>query len=474
MSTSRPFAYNPSLITSGVLEQYGDLSVGYPNVSYGEMMGGLKWWEGPNEDLGYCIGTSLPTGGVLAPDGIYGDVTFWRTKTFSSSEFITLSNKITKQNFTSVSQAVTWLNSNGYWVSMVPPSPSEPSIYVGGYFTTYSGSSTNYFARLNENGSLNTLFSMGSGFDWVVNDIAVQSDGKLIIGGQFNYYSGVSKNYFVRLNDNGSIDTTFNIGTGFDNYTDDIVIQPDGKILVSGQFQEYNGTVQKYITRLNSDGSVDSSFIPTEEFFSSIYSIEIQSDGKIIACGDIVNSIIRLNSNGSTDTSFNVGVGFNNRIDETIIQSDGKIILGGYFTTFTGVSANRIIRLNTDGSRDTSFNIGTGFNGPVVSLSKQTDGKIIVGGYFTTYSGASTNYIIRLNTDGSKDTSFNIGTGFNNYVETTSIQSDGKIIVGGSFTSYSGVSTNYIVRLNSDGSLDTSFNVGTGFNSSLIKIVNTI
>jgi hypothetical protein len=127
MATSRPFAYNPTLITSGVTEQYGTLSVGFQDQPYGESPSGLKWWEGPDEDLGYCIGTSLPTGGVLAPDGIYGDVTFWRTQTFSDSQFIILANKITKQNFTSSLEAVTWLNANGYWTSYAGVPATTPT-----------------------------------------------------------------------------------------------------------------------------------------------------------------------------------------------------------------------------------------------------------------------------------------------------------------------------------------------------------
>jgi len=128
MATSRPFAYNPTLITIDVLEQYGTLSVGFQYISYGESASGLKWWEGPDEDLGYCIGASLPTGGILAPDGIYGDVTFWRTQTFSDAQFITLANKITGQNFGSSLEAVTFLNDNGYWTSYagVPaPTPTQ-------------------------------------------------------------------------------------------------------------------------------------------------------------------------------------------------------------------------------------------------------------------------------------------------------------------------------------------------------------
>ena len=127
MATSRPFAYNPTFITSGVSEQYGTLSVGFQDQPYGESPSGLKWWEGPDEDLGYCIGKSLPSGGRLGPDGIYGDVTFWRTQTLSDSQFITLANRITGQNFNSSLEAVTWLNDNGYWTSYAGVPATTPT-----------------------------------------------------------------------------------------------------------------------------------------------------------------------------------------------------------------------------------------------------------------------------------------------------------------------------------------------------------
>jgi uncharacterized delta-60 repeat protein len=177
----------------------------------------------------------------------------------------------------------------------------------------------------------------------------------------------------------------------------------------------------------------------------------------------IAPSVFSLNSGGTQNTSFNAGAGFNNQVNCSAIDSDGKILVGGQFTAFTGGSQNYLIRLNADGSKDTSFNIGVGFNLTIYSLAIDSNGKILVGGGFVAYSGFSENRLIRLNTDGSKDTSFNIGTGFNNAVTALAIDSNGKILVGGNFTTFTGVSQNRLVRLNTDGSKDTSFDIGTGF-----------
>ena len=160
----------------------------------------------------------------------------------------------------------------------------------------------------------------------------------------------------------------------------------------------------------------------------TLYSTDTYGSGLISVQTPILQStdslIMTLN-----DPSFcyNIETGFN--ADPEIIkqQADGKLVIGGYYTTYQGVSANRIVRLNTDFSIDDTFVYGTGFNAEVNNVAIQSDGKILVGGNFTTYNGTSRNRIIRLNTDGSIDTSFVIGIGFNSTVNTIELQSDGNM-----------------------------------------------
>ena len=320
-------------------------------------------------------------------------------------------------------------------------------------------------------GTIDTSFVYGTGFDNSVNSIAIQTNGKIIVGGFFNNYNGTPTNKIIRLNTNGSIDTSFVYGTGFDGLVDEIAIQSDGKILVGGNFLNYDGTPANYIIRLNSNGTIDGSFVYGTGFDANVRDIAIQSDGKILVGGNFLsyngtpaNNLIRLNSDGTIDGSFVYGLGFNSTVNKIAIQSDGKIVLGGNFTSYNLTPANGIIRLNSDGSIDTFFIYGTGFNFSVVSIDIQTNGKIIVGGVFNNYNGTGANRIIRLNTDGSVDTSFVYGTGFNFPVLSIAIQSDGKILVGGQFGDYNGTPANLIIRLNSDGSVDTSFVYGIGFN----------
>ena len=343
-------------------------------------------------------------------------------------------------------------------------------IFQGGYDPT-TNTPNLFFSQ--QAGGIDPSFAYGSGFNGSVRSTAIQSDGKILVGGGFTDYNGTGADRIIRLNSNGSVDTSFVYGTGFNGSVLSIAIQSDGKIVCGGSFSSYNGTLTNKIIRLNTDGSIDTSFVYGAGFNSNVYSTAIQTDGKIVVGGSFTdydgtpaNFIIRLNSDGSVDTSFVYGTGFSGAFVFTIaIQSDGKILLGGFFTDYNGTSANYIIRLNSDGSIDTSFVYGTGFGNNINSIAIQSNGKILVGGNFTSYNGTSANKIIRLNTDGSVDTSFVYGTGFDNAVYSIAIQSDGKILVGGDFSSYNGTSANYIIRLNSDGSIDTSFVYSTGFNA---------
>lgn len=175
-------------------------------------------------------------------------------------------------------------------------------------------------------------------------------------------------------------------------------------------------------------------------------------------------TLIGFAQGGMNDSSFDPGTGFDIPVVSIALQSDGKILTGGAFTTFNGTGVSRIARLNADGTLDASFNQGTGFDNNVRTIVIQNDGKILTGGIFLNYNGTARNRIVRLNADGSLDTSFDPGTGFNGEVISIALQSDGKILVVGNFTNYNGITSNRIARLNLNGTLDASFNTGSGFN----------
>jgi uncharacterized delta-60 repeat protein len=309
-----------------------------------------------------------------------------------------------------------------------------------------------------------------------VYDTEIQTDGKIVVGGSCNPCSGVFAPKIARLLSDGAQDPTFNAGLGFNWTVYSIAIQNDGKILVGGYFTEYNGLpVSNYIARLNVDGSVDNTFssIHLENFciqnyggFGLFYEppvIEIQTDGKILV-GLQEWGLFRLNQDGSLDNGFiqgDRGYG-NDRIRKILIQSDGKILIGGWWF---GNTNGRICRFNSNGSVDATFSDGTGFNNQIYDMILQPDGKIVIGGSFTYYNGINQNCITRLNSNGAVDNNFNIGTGIDyaggsTQVNRLALRTNGNIIVEAYAATFNG---NYINSnpfcLNSDGTLNSSFNV---------------
>ena len=305
--------------------------------------------------------------------------------------------------------------------------------------------------------SLDNSFITGDGFDNGVYDVILQPDGKIIAVGDFSTYDNNLYAGIVRLNPDGAKDLSFSIGSGFVKTPLTLALQSDGKILVGGNISGYNGTLLSCIIRLNGDGSIDNTFNTGSGFSggkSSVSSITVQSDGKILVGGGFtdyngtaVSNIVRLNSNGTIDDTFNFGIGFNSIVYDMELQSDGKVIVVGNFSSYNGTPANRIIRLNSNGMVDGSFNSGGGFDSVVNSIGAQSDGKLVCGGYFTDYDGTSTNSLTRLNNDGSNDVNFVIGSGFNDAIDSLIIQLDGKIVCVGSFFDYNGISIGRIARL---------------------------
>ncbi|RUT69736.1 T9SS C-terminal target domain-containing protein [Flavobacterium cupreum] len=314
--------------------------------------------------------------------------------------------------------------------------------------------------------------TIGDGFDNTVRTLSLQSDEKLIVGGDYLNLNGISSPYLTRLNVDGSIDESFTTGTGFNGKVYSCCILPDRKIVIGGSFTAYNGGSSGRLIRLNTDGSQDTSFNTTIGATNGIiYKVCPQTDGKIILVGSFtkynnvtVNRIARILPDGALDTSFTTGTGSSLTITNVEILEDDKILLTGNFTAFNGIAANRIVRLYPDGSVDQSFNIGTAFNDDVNAIAVQSDGKIILGGKFTAYNEITANRIIRLHPDGTPDTAFLSGSGLSkDAVQVIRIDASGTITVGGSFNGfYNNTEVSRLFFLNQDGTLKTDFYTGSG------------
>jgi uncharacterized delta-60 repeat protein len=252
---------------------------------------------------------------------------------------------------------------------------------------------------------------------------------------------------------------------------DNIISLPSGKVLINGPFSGVNGTPTEGVALLNTDGTVDASFqAPGLLNGRSVYSLAMQPDGKVLIGGDFDqlygasprNRIARLNVDGTLDATFDPGTGANDEVLRLALQSDGKVLIGGRFTEVGGVARNRIARLNANGTLDATFDPGTGTNGTPWHLALQPDGKVLIGGAFTEVNGVARNRIARLNANGTLDATFDPGTGTNGTPWHLALQPDGKVLIGGAFTEVNGVARNRIARLNANGTLDTTFNPGAG------------
>ena len=353
----------------------------------------------------------------------------------------------------------------------------DGKVLVGGDFTNFNGVARNRLARLNSDGSLDASFNPGTGANNSVRAFAVLSNGKILVGGLFTDFNGSLRESVVRLNQDGSLDTTFaSIDFSVTTVTD-IVVQPDGLILIGGNFFSVNGASRSNIARLNADGTVDANF--TNPFLSTtVNDVALQTNGRIIVGGNFTSPrrIARLQANGSLDSSFNVGRGFEGfitgTVSDTVTQPDGKTVIAGLFDFVNGAPTPSIVRLNQDGTLDGSFFFGNALSGTIQTIALHPDGRILIGGGFAfAQDGIVYSRIARLTPDGRVDPSFNIGTGFTGILFSLAVQTDGKILAAGSFTQYRGLPANNIVRLNPDGTRDAAFDVNAGTNGQINKVL---
>ncbi|MEI6197654.1 MAG: Calx-beta domain-containing protein, partial [Verrucomicrobiota bacterium] len=273
----------------------------------------------------------------------------------------------------------------------------------------------------------------------------------------------------------GSPDTGFDTNTTMNGSVFALALQANGQIIAGGNFSRVGGTIENSLARLNTDGSLDTSFLNgLSGANGAVLALADQTDDRIMAAGGFtfvngqhLNYIARLLTDGSVDSSFNPGSGADSPVyalAETFVGGERGIYVGGSFGNFNSVYSPGLARLKNDGSVDTAFATGLGADGVVYAVAAYPTnstyfGKVLFGGTFTHYNGGTLNHFGRLNVDGSVDTNFNasLGVGPNNSVNAIVIQPDGRVLVGGSFTNFNGTALNRLVRLNTDGTLDTNF-----------------
>ncbi|MGQ3072311.1 MAG: InlB B-repeat-containing protein [Ferrovibrionaceae bacterium] len=316
---------------------------------------------------------------------------------------------------------------------------------------------------------LDTTFA-DTALDGAVNAIAIDSDGKIVVGGSFTQAGIMGRQRLARFNSDGTLDTTFG-NPRINGEVNAIAIDRNGKIVVGGSFTAADFTTYNRLARINTDGTLDTTFADPN-INSTVFGLAIDGNDKIVVVGDfgaIVGSVnrfglARFNTDGSADTSMTTDPGIavtpgGLKASAVVIDSSGRIVVGGDFTNITGTNAavrNQLARFAANGTLDTTFD--PNLNGAVMSLAIDSSDKILVAGDFTAFDAGGTwrERLGRLNANGTPDTGFP-DPQIDAQVNALKIDQNGKIVVGGQFTSAGGQSRSIMARFSATGSLDTSF-----------------
>ena len=422
-------------------------------------------------------------------------------------------------------------------VNAVVVQPNQKTL-IGGHFTTYNDTPRGRIARINRDGSLDTSFNPGTGANAPVAAVALYSDPnavsndtpKIVIGGGFSSYDGMARSGIARLHADGSLDTTFSPGAGANGNIHAVLVLKTGKVLMGGDFTTFNGTQRHGIAQLNNDGSLDTSFDPGQGANAPVWAMVTTDlappvNIAVKGAGDYRTATPNKWSAGIVTGAFRPGcvpdalriydgmtlifdTGFTNEyandlscqrdwtgpitfvvpfgpgtneisivinsggggrddgwsVDATIQgPEDLSIYVAGEFTELNGASRNGIARLHQNGNIDLSFEPGLGADGPVYSLAVEANNGALIAGAFTHVGFDQRNGVARLRPDGALDAGFDPGDGANDPVYSVILQPDGKPLLGGIFTSFDHVRRMGIARLMTNGVVDTSF-MDTAYN----------
>jgi uncharacterized delta-60 repeat protein len=332
-------------------------------------------------------------------------------------------------------------------------------------------------------GSRDPSFTFSTDQVYLVSGIALTSDGKIVTGGT---YTGQRGARLVQLDTYGNLDPRFQAPTigPASSSIGSLIVQPDGRIVIGGYFNNYNGRLCQSILRLQPSGLVDASFDPAAGVDGSVWNLALQPDGKLLVSGffNSMNGVprtnlARLNPDGSLDASF-APVFQGSNPGPVVPQSDNRILLGGPLILANGTLVH-LARLNPDGSLDESFAPALQQGDEVAAIALLPDGRILLGGRFSPIGpGANSDaslLTLRINSDGSLDPGFIPAVTKIDYTEQCrygfvgkddilglAVQNDGKVVIHGAFSVVNGFACRNLARLNPDGTLDGDFDPGTG------------
>ena len=345
----------------------------------------------------------------------------------------------------------------------------DGKILVGGFFTTVGGVSRHGIARLNADGSVDGTFAAPFFVNRripIVHAIVVQPDGKILIGGE-GFNVGTTDYFLARLLPDGSLDPGFLlIQTNATAGIDTITLLPDGRFYIGGDHGNIGAIQTRTVTRMQADGSVDTSFaIQSLDYSGRALSIVVEPDGSIIAGGNfsghtlgggvLFGSLARFSSTGVVDSTFDPGFDLNNppSVESVLRRGDGTIYAAGLFRSLHGSSVHGLVRLNpTTGARIAAFN-------PMVhpttddfrAIAFDLEGRLLATGSFYLPGTGPTDerrQIARLDADtGAFDGSTRNGIEMGGSGFALAVQPDAKVLVVGDFAQLGGAARSRIARL---------------------------
>lgn len=326
------------------------------------------------------------------------------------------------------------------------------TIVAGGAFQTVNGQSRYGLARLTSTGALDAAFP--SGPNAPVLALAVQADGRIVVGGRFATMGGVASRRIARLLADGSLDTSFvsQIDNNSLSEVTHVAVQADGKIVIAGRFSTISGQSRDRLARLNANGSLDTNF-NTPTINTAVSAMALGSDGRVLVHGSYSNlnpscgpaCVIRLQADGSFDTSF-VITSVSGPAEHLSVQSNGRILISGAFGALGTHPTYFVGRLLASGAADTSFANTELRSSTIERIVEQADGRFLIAGQvrWGTAGGTETR-LARLGSNGARDTSFSEPQ-FDSLLNALALQPDQSILVGGLFTSANGIARNRLAR----------------------------
>lgn len=360
---------------------------------------------------------------------------------------------------------------------------------------------TGNLVKIKNSGKLNETFNKVFVNDHILK-VMTLPNGKILIGGGFNKVNGANSAHIVRLNSDGSIDPSFSAWTGMESYyyIGDFDIQSDGKIIMGGDFNNYDNTGYNDIVRLNEDGTIDNTFKKNQIDIPYVARLTIDSDDNIYSTNGA--DISKLKFDGSFDSNFNTS-GTTGYFYQLKVVTGGKLLVAGQFSSFGGVDIENIARLNLDGTTDLTF-AGSDFtpNTVIYGMDVFLNGRIVItgsnlgsinniqtnvaildsnGAFFKSlapasfygervfvdknqntvllgqFENSSKRYTARFKEDYTLDETFAPVLSQSTGIRSMTVQSDRKVLLAGAFSGINSIKKKSIYRINTDGSLDDTF-----------------